>query len=153
MKSALVVYYSKAGKTKRMAEYICEAVNALNVQAVLKRVEDFGATDLVKFDGIAVGSPTYFSNMAWPIKKLVDESICFYEAKSSLEGKIGGCFTSAGCRTDGIECLKLLELSFGYHHKMKLVPGIISDEDEKEDEMRQSCRDLGMKLAKRLTQG
>jgi NAD(P)H dehydrogenase (quinone) len=153
VKSVLVVYYSKAGKTRRMAENICEAINALKVQAVLKRVEDFSVTDLVKFDGIAVGSPTYFSNMAWPMKKLVDESICFYGASSSLEGKVGGCFTSAGCRTDGIECLRLLELSFGFHHKMKMVPGIISDEDEKEDELKQRCRHFGMKLAGRLTQG
>jgi len=152
VKSVLVVYYSKAGKTKRMAENICEAVNALKVQAVLKGVESFNVTDLVKFDGIAVGSPTYFSNMAWPIKKLVDESIYFYGATSSLEGKVGGCFTSAGCQTDGIECLRLLELSFGFHHKMKLVPGIISNEDEKEDELKQRCRDFGARLAGRLTQ-
>ena len=85
MKSVLVVYYSKAGKTKRMAENICDALNALKVQAVLKGVESFNVTDLVKFDGIAVGSPTYFSNMAWPIKKLVDESIYFYGATSSGE--------------------------------------------------------------------
>ena len=64
-----------------------------------------------------------------------------------------GCFTSAVCQTDGVECLRLMELSFGFHHKMKMVPGIISDEDEKEDELKQSCRDFGAKLAVRLTQG
>jgi multimeric flavodoxin WrbA len=90
--------------------------------------------------------------MAWPIKKLVDESIYFYGVTSSLEGKVGGCFTSAGCQTDGIECLRLLELSFGFHHKMKLVPGIISNEDEKEDELKQRCRDFGARLAGRLIQ-
>lgn len=152
MKTVLVVYYSKSGKTKRMAEYICEAIKAPKVQTVLKRVEEFSAADLAKFDGIAVGSPTYFSNMAWPVKKLVDESICFYGATPSLEGKVGGCFTSAGCRTDGLECLRLLELTFGFHHKLKLVLGIISDEEEKEDETKRSCQDFGMNLSRKLTQ-
>lgn len=150
LKNVLVLYYSKDGKTKRMAEYICEGMSGSKVKAEAKKVEDFSVADLSKPDGLVIGSPTYFSNMAWQMKKLVDESICFYGAGQSLEGKVGGCFTSAGCRADGSECLRLLELAFGYHHKMKLVPGLISDEDEKEDKLKKICNEFGKKIAEQI---
>ncbi len=151
MKTALVIYYSKDGKTKRMADYICEGMSELEVKATAKKVEEFGVADLVLPDSLVISSPTYFSNMAWQIKKLVDESIIFYGSKQSLEEKIGGCFTAAGCRADGLDCLKMLELSFGYHHKMTLVPGIVSDEDEDEEKLKQVCMDFGRKIAQQLS--
>lgn len=133
-----------------MAEYIGEGMKRLEVKTTVTNVEEFTTPDLIKPDLLVIGSPTYFSNMSWQIKKLVDESIVFYGSKRSLEGKIGGCFTAAGCRADGSECLKLLELSFGYHHKMKLVPGIVSDEDQEEDKLKQVCLDFGRKMAAKL---
>jgi NAD(P)H dehydrogenase (quinone) len=150
LKNVLVICYSKDGKTKRMAEYICESMCGPKVEAKAIKVEDFKVADLSKPDGLVIGSPTYFSNMAWQMKKLVDESICFYGAEKSLEGKVGGCFTSAGCRTDGLECLRLLELAFGFHHKMKLVPGLISDEDDKEDKLKKVCNEFGKKIAEQI---
>ncbi len=151
MKTAFVIYYSKDGKTKRMADYICEGMNELEVKVAAKKVEEFRVVDLVLPDSLVIGSPTYFSNMSWQTKKLVDESIIFYGSKQSLEGKIGGCFTAAGCSADGLECLKALELSFGYHHKMNLVSGIVSDEDEEEEKLKQVCIDFGRKIAQKLT--
>jgi len=150
LKKVLVIYYSKDGKTKRMTEYICESMSESKVEAKAIRVDDFNVADLSKPDGLVIGSPTYFSNMAWQMKKLVDESICFYGAEKSLEGKVGGCFTSAGCRTDGSECLRLLELAFGFHHKMKLVPGLISDEDDKEEKLKKICNEFGKKIAEQI---
>ena len=134
-----------------MAEYICEGMKGLEVEASAKKVEEFAASDLIKPDILVIGSPTYFSNMSWQMKKLVDESIVFYGAEHSLEGKTGGCFTAAGCQADGAECLKLLELSFGYHHKIKLTPGIVSDENEEEDRLKQVCIDFGRRIAQRPT--
>jgi len=151
LKNVLVIYYSKDGKTKRMAEYICESMSGSKVQAKATRVDDFNVSDLSTPDGLVIGSPTYFSNMAWQMKKLVDESICFYGAEKSLEGKVGGCFTSAGCRTDGSECLRLLELAFGFHHKMKIVPGLISDEDDEEEKLKKICTEFGKKIAGKMS--
>jgi NAD(P)H dehydrogenase (quinone) len=151
LKTVLVIYYSKDGKTKRMAEYISEGMKAPEVQALVKRVEDISVGGLAEADGLVIGSPTYFSNMAWQVKKLVDESICFYGSIPSLAGKVGGCFTSAGGRQDGSECLKQIELAFGFHHKMKLIPGLISDEDDNEDKLKRVCNDFGRKIAGQLT--
>ena len=149
-KTLVVVYYSEGGKTKRMAENISKGAKLPGVNVKLKRAEDCSVRDLIEAEGIAVGSPTYFSNMAWQVKKLIDESISAYETPHSLENKIGACFTSAGTRRDGLKCIRMLELAFGFHHKMKLIPGIISDLDDKEEELVRTCQDYGKNIAEQL---
>ena len=92
MAKVLVLYYSKSGNTKKMAEKIAETINKENVDTVLKNTEEISASELLGYDGIIVGSPTYYGTMAWQIKKLFDESVKFHGA---LKGKIGGAFASA----------------------------------------------------------
>ncbi len=149
-KRLLVVYYSKGGKTKTMAEDIAEGAKASGVDVELKRAEDCSVRDLVEADGVALGSPTYFSNMAWQVKKLIDESIIAYETNNSLENKVGTCFTSAGTRRDGLKCVRMLELALGFHHKMKLVSGIVSVSGDVAEELQQTCRNLGKRIAEQL---
>ena len=95
-----------------------------------------------------VGSPTYFSNVAWQVKKLIDESIALYRRDRKLRDKVGGCFTSSGTRRDGEDCLRMLELAFGLHHKLKMVPGIIRTSDDSMEDVSKMCREYGMKIAK-----
>ncbi len=149
-KTLIVVHYSEGGRTKTMAENIAEGAKISGVNVILKRTEDCGVRDLVKADGIALGSPTYFSNMAWPMKKLIDESITAYETDNSLENKVATCFTSAGTRRDGLQCVRMLELALGFHHKMKLVPAIVCDSEDSEEELEQMCKDQGMRIADQL---
>jgi len=149
-KTLVIVFYSEGGKTKRMAEHIAEGARLPGVNVKLKRAEDCSISDLVEADGIAVGSPTYFSNMAWQVKKLVDESISAYEMPHSLENKIGACFTSAGTRRDGLKCIKMLEVALGFHHKMKLIPSIVSDSNDDEKQLLRTCQQYGKTLAEQL---
>jgi NAD(P)H dehydrogenase (quinone) len=149
-KTLVVVYYSEEGKTKTMAENIAEGARGPGVNVKLKRVEDCSVKDLVEADGIALGSPTYFSNMAWQVKKLIDESIIAYESSNSLKNKVGICFTSAGSRRDGLQCVKMLELALGFHHKVKLIPGIVSDSGDTQEELQQTCKGQGKRIAERL---
>ena len=140
-------YFSGEGSTKRMAEEICEGAEQSGVQVEVKNVEECKLDDLVEADGIVVGSPTYFSNVAWQIKKLIDESIELYRKEYALRAKVGGCFTSAGTRRDGKDCIRLLELTFGFHHRMKIVPGIISTSGDEETQVSEICQQYGEKIA------
>jgi len=133
-----------------MAENIVEGARVSGVNVRLKRAEDCSVKDLVEADGIVVGSPTYFSNMAWQVKKLIDESITVYETNNSLENKVGSCFTSAGTRRDGLQCVRMLEVALGFHHKMKLVPGVVSDSGDADEELQQSCKEQGRRIAEQL---
>lgn len=92
MAKILIVYYSETGNTKKMAELIAEGVKEEKVEVVIKNVEDTNAKELLDYDGIIVGSPTYYGLPAYQIKKLLDDSVAFH---GSLEGKVGGAFSSS----------------------------------------------------------
>ena len=124
-KRLLVTYYTGTGHTKRMAEKISEGAEQLGVEVEVKRIEECRLNDLVEADGIVIGYPTYFSNVAWQVKRLIDESIALYRKGRQLRDKVGGCFTSSRTRSDGEDCIRMLELAFGLHHKMEMIPGII----------------------------
>ena len=92
MAKTLIVYYSMGGNTKKMAESIAEGIIKENVAVDIRDVKDITAADLLAFDAIIVGSPTYYGSMAADIKRLFDESVRFH---SKLDGKIGAAFTSS----------------------------------------------------------
>ena len=150
MKRLLIVYYTETGNTERMALLIGEGANELGVEVEVRRVEECKPDVLVEADGIVVGSPTYFSNVAWQVKKLIDESIAQYRKGRQLEDKVGGCFTSSGTRRDAKDCLRMLELAFGLHHKMKMVPGIIRVSGDGEDQVSEMCREYGTEVARKI---
>ena len=150
MKRLLIVYYTETGNTERMAEMIGEGAKQLGVGVEVKRVEECKPDVLVEADGIVVGSPTYFSNVAWQVKKLIDESIAQYRKGRQLKDKVGGCFTSSGTRRDAKDCIRMLELAFGLHHKMKMVPGIIRASGDEETEVAEMCRKYGAEIARKI---
>lgn len=149
-KRLLVVYYSGTGNTKMLANEIANGARAKGVTATVKRAEDCTAQELGKADALAVGSPTYFSNVAWQIKKLIDESIVLYGGKE-LAGKPVGLFTSAGCKRDAQQCLKMLQLAFAFHHSMKLVePMLIRVDGEPDEQAKANARAYGERIAEAL---
>jgi len=150
VKRLLIVYYTATGNTKLMAELIGEGARGLGVDVEIKRVEECRLEDMVEAEGIVVGSPTYFSNVAWQVKKLIDESIVQYRNGRQLQGKVGGCFTSAGTKADAEDCLRMLELALGRHHGMKMVPGITKASDEQWEEAIKTCRKYGEEIAEKM---
>lgn len=133
-----------------MAEEIGEGAERLGVKVEVKRVEECVLNDLAEADGIVIGSPTYFSNVAWQVKKLIDESIDLYRKERPLKGKVGGCFTSSGTRRDGKDCIRMLELAFGFHHRIKMVPGIIRASGDGEEEVSKVCQQYGAEIARQI---
>jgi NAD(P)H dehydrogenase (quinone) len=149
-KQLLITYYSETGNTIKMAEEIAHGAEGFGITVKAKRIEDCELKDLVEADGIIVGSPTYFSNVAWQVKKLIDESIVLYRRSYQLSEKVGGCFTSAGTRRDGETCIKMLELALGTHHKMRMTSGIIKASGDTDEKVFKMCREYGTKIAKQI---
>jgi len=100
MLKALVVYYSQSGNTKKMAESVAEGIQKEGIDVVLKEVKDTLVDELLAYDAILIGSPTYYGTMAAEIKKLFDESVKFH---GKLDGKIGGAFSSSANIAGGNE--------------------------------------------------
>jgi multimeric flavodoxin WrbA len=111
-KKVLILYYSGGGNTQRMAKAIAEAMKSSAMSVTIEDVVKFDISSLPNYDSIVFGSPTYFSNVAWQVKKVIDESIVHYRG-GELKGKVAGIFTSAGTSRDGKDCLKVLEVALG----------------------------------------
>lgn len=148
--SLLILYYTGSGNTERMARALAEGAEAGGVKAAVKRVEAFELDDLRQADGLALGSPTYFSNVAWQVKRLIDESIELYGRKE-LKDKVGGLFTSSGTERDAQDCLKMIEIALGFHHEMSLVkPGLIGLPRQPQEQAVAECQEYGRRLAREL---
>ena len=144
-KKVLVLYYSGSGNTRKMAKAIAEAMKSNAMSVTVEDVGKFDISLLPKYDGIVLGSPTYFSNVAWQVKKVIDESIVHYGG-GKLKGKMAGIFTSAGTRRDGKDCLKMLEVALGFHHGMKVVEGILRVDGESDKKVKRDVRNMGGNL-------
>lgn len=92
MAKALVCYYSKTGNTKKMASKIAEVLGREGLLVDLRKVEETAVEDLLNYDCLVFGSPTYYGSLAWPMKKLLDESVKFH---GHLRGRVGGAFSTS----------------------------------------------------------
>jgi NAD(P)H dehydrogenase (quinone) len=97
---AVVIYYSRGGTTKRMAEVIHKTIKDNHMEADIFSVEEIKPKQLLDYDGLVIGSPTYYGTLAAEIKKLLDESVAFH---GKLDGKVGMAFSSAANIAGGNE--------------------------------------------------
>ncbi len=100
MAKALLVYYSRSGNTAKMAEHIREGLEKGGLEVTAKTVAETEPKELLDYDAIVMGSPTYYGTMAAELKKLLDDSVKFH---GKLDGKVGGAFTSSGALAGGNE--------------------------------------------------
>ena len=140
MTKILVLYFSRNGTTAEMANHIARGVDAVNgVEAVLRTVPDVSSVcektaesipahgaiyatleDLKVCDGLALGSPTHFGNMASPLKYFIDSTTEIWFS-GALVGKPAGVFTSTGSMHGGQESTLLSMMLPLLHHGMLLL--------------------------------
>jgi NAD(P)H dehydrogenase (quinone) len=97
----LILYFSKGGNTRKLAEAIAEGVeNVKGVRAVLKNTVEVAKEDFVSSQGIIAGSPVYFGLLAAELKKVFDD---FVGTRRKMEGKIGAAFATSGDPSGGKE--------------------------------------------------
>ena len=94
MTQILVTYFSVTGNTSTLAQAVIEGVKSIpGVECVDKTVAQTTNEDWLSADGIIVGSPTYFGQMASKVKLMFDNTERIYH---QLEGKVGAAFTTSG---------------------------------------------------------
>jgi NAD(P)H dehydrogenase (quinone) len=96
----LILYYSKGGHTKRLAEEIAKGVASSGVSALLRSTNEVTKEDFLQSAGIIAGSPVYFGVMAAALKRVFDE---FVGIRKQMENKVGAAFASGGHHTGGKE--------------------------------------------------
>ena len=138
----LVVHYSRHGSTTRLAREICRGIEAVpGALAVLRglppvsaeserpqtSVPDAGAPwatleDLRGCDGLVLGSPTRFGNMAAPVKYFLDQTSALW-AEGSLVDKPAAVFTSTQTMHGGQEST-LLSMLVPLLHQGMVCAGV-----------------------------
>ena len=151
MAKMLISYYSRTDHTRHMAELVAEgAAGESKAKVDVKPVAEVKPDDLLAYDAVVLGSPTYYGTMAAELKKLIDESVAFH---GQLAGKVGGAFSSSaniggGNETTVMDILKALLI-----HGM-VVQGTASGDHygpvaigEPDDRAGEECRKLGRQVA------
>lgn len=106
------------GNTKKMAEAIAQGVRQQGSEPDVKAVNQVKPEELLNYQALIFGSPTYYGLMAAEVKKLLDRSVKFH---GKLSGKIGGAFTSSGCVGGGGETTILSILQAFLVHGMIVI--------------------------------
>jgi len=97
----LILYYSKGGNTKKLAERIGEGIESVSgVKALLKSTQEVKKEDFVDSAGVIAGSPVYFGAMAWDLKRVFDEYVVI---RKKMENKVGAAFSTSGDASGGKE--------------------------------------------------
>ena len=88
MAKVIVIYESKYGNTKLVAETIIEGMREISgVEAVLGELSEVDLNQLNEFDAILVGSPNHIGNATRKIRKFIDGL-----GKPNLERKLAAVF-------------------------------------------------------------
>ena len=140
-----IVFYSRYGNTLMIAEAIEEGVKAAGGEACLRRVHETApesviekdqrwketlekmkdipeanVEELADVDGLIVGSPTRFGNMAAPMKEFIDLTGGLW-VKGALSGKAGAVFGTNSTMHGGKESTLLSMILPLLHHGMVIV--------------------------------
>lgn len=101
----LVMYFSKTGNTKKLAEAVAKGVEEVkDIKCVLKSVLEVTKEDFLQADGIIAGSPVYFGTMAAEMKSVFDK---FVGIRKKMEDKIGAAFATSADPSGGKETTML----------------------------------------------
>lgn len=140
MKDILVLYYSRHGATRQLAQWIAQGIDSTHgaqarvrtvpavsavSEATAASVPNDGApyvevSDLEECVGLAMGSPTRFGNMAAPLKFFLDNTTAQW-LNGALSGKPACVFTSTGSLHGGQETTLITMMMPLLHHGMVIV--------------------------------
>jgi NAD(P)H dehydrogenase (quinone) len=150
MSYILIVYESRTGNTRNMAEAVSEGVKSTEMDAKLVPIEDVTQNDLLNAAGIIVGSYTSYGIVAGGTKEFFDKTVKIHR---KLQGKVGGAFASSGELGGGNEATVLSILQMLLVHGM-IIPGDSNAPHfgavaiRKPDEQNlKACRELGTRVA------
>ncbi|WP_353173782.1 NAD(P)H:quinone oxidoreductase [Acinetobacter rudis] len=135
----LVLYYSKYGSVKKMAELIAKGIESTGLNVKIRTVPQLATVvteaaasipeegdlycsleDLANCSGLALGSPTRFGNMASEMKYFWDQTTSLW-LSGALHGKPACVFTASGSMHGGQESTLLTMLPPLFHHGMMIM--------------------------------
>lgn len=159
MAQLLIVYHSRTGGTRQMADAAADAARD-ECDAVLKKAQEAGPDDLLHADGYIFAAPENLAAIAGVMKDFYDR--CYYPVLGKIEGRPYAQMVCAG--SDGENAAKqTARIATGWRLKEVQPPLIIcthaqtpeeilAEKTIAEDELKK-CRDLGQAIAAGLALG
>lgn len=134
MTSILVLYYSQHGNTRQLARQIARGIESQDgcqahirtVPAIDEKHKDahqdplVTLADLKTCDGLALGSPVHFGNMAAPLKHFIDQTSPLW-LSGDLIGKPACVFSSGSSLHGGQETTLQTMMLPLLHHGMLIL--------------------------------
>ncbi len=98
-----IIYFSKTGKTELIAQMIAKSIESVSdTEVKLFQIDKIDNEFLNESCAVIFGTPTYYSNICWQLKKWFDESWAH-----DLGGKIGAAFVTADYQQGGADIAAL----------------------------------------------
>jgi len=139
----LVLYYSQSGNTEKMANAVAEGAKSV-VTSDVELNYHVEADELVNFDAIILGAPTYHHDMPIDMKKLFETSAT---NGVNLKGKVGATFGSFGWSG---EAPKLLLEIMKNKFEMKVITPPLLAKYVPDKIALDNCQGLGRTVAETL---
>ena len=159
MAELLIVYHSKTGGSRQMAEAAAAAAED-EAETVLKKADEAGPEDLLKADGYIFCAPENLAAIAGVMKDFYDR--CYYEVLGRIEGRPYAQMVCAG--SDGENAARqTARIAQGWRLREVQPPlivcthaqtpeRILAEKTIEEDDLTR-CRDLGAAMAAGLSMG
>lgn len=120
MNKLAIIYHSAHGHTEHIARHVLEGARQVDgVEAHLIKAEDMATRphDLVGFDGIIMGSPTYLGGVSGPFKCFMDATGRLW-SRQGLKGKLAAGFTVSSLPAGDKQSTLLSMFVFAMQHGM-----------------------------------
>ncbi len=148
MRKIMVIYHSQQyGNTKMLAEALAEGareagaeVNLVNTNERRVTLEEFWPAD-----GVAIGTPDYFSYVAGTVKTFFDDLYLWNQSGKPVKGKPAALFFSCGGGGRVRQPFEALAQRF-----FQQVGETVGSERPISDEVKKKCIALGKDLVRNL---
>jgi NAD(P)H dehydrogenase (quinone) len=123
----LIAYHSRTGNTEKMAAAVQEgAASVPGIEVVYRKAADATSGDIVKADGIVLGTPVEWGNLSAEAKRFLDRvgEVLGKAGATYGEGRTAGVFCTAGSPSNGQEMARLSAIAAFLAMRFTIVGGV-----------------------------
>jgi flavorubredoxin len=100
MAKAIIIYETRTGTTKQIADIIQEGMKEGGVETAMKKIDEVDVAELSGYTAVILGAPTYHKDLMQTMKTFL-----FKLENAGLKGKVGAAFGAYGWSGEGVEML------------------------------------------------
>ncbi|HOK45472.1 MAG TPA: NAD(P)H-dependent oxidoreductase [Bryobacteraceae bacterium] len=106
----LIAYHSETGNTETLAKSVREGMaRVAGVEVMVRKTSDASAEDILRADGIVLGTPVYWQDMSAEARRFVERvgEALSKAGKELGEGRTAGVFCTGGAIASGKDLTRL----------------------------------------------